>query len=434
MHQYNGRRRPGTRPNAQKIRKRQQRKKVAIIAFASAILLAVFAVLSAFGIIDVRSLFGKDGDFKPPIQTSGDTEKFPDTPEATDTDSEAPDTTETEKVPPQTTEPVTEPPETEPITEPVTSEPDTTDTDADPFETTEDLPSDTETDDTTDEDSSSDSTEDTSPDSTDDPTGSSDDSSSDTSWSDPFDSSSDSTDESSDESSESDSESGDEELLTPPENRFEWPCVLKETEPADDDYFADTLFIGDSRMQGVEFACSKDSKATFFTAVSVRASQIATREGVKMLVNGVVKNVSIIDAIRISDRQFKRIYMMFGINELGTYGGTPAIIKEYRMAVERIAEIQPEAEICILGVMPVFNSKGYVSGYTGYEANPRILELNIALIEMANEMKLHYLDIYHLFVTDDGQLKPDVSKDGIHLLGVYSKELMEYVKTHAIIN
>lgn len=383
MYQHNNRdqRRSGLRLDMHKKRKKHQGDKIIVIALLSAILLAVFAVLSAFGIINVRSLFGKDGDFKPPIQTSGDTEKSPDTPEATDTDSEAPDTTETEKVPPQTTEPVTEPPETDPVTEPVTSEPDTTDTEADPF-----------------------------------------------------DSSSDSTDESSDESSESDSESGDEELLTPPENRFEWPCVLKETEPADDDYFADTLFIGDSRMQGVEFACSKDSKATFFTAVSVRASQIATREGVKMLVNGVVKNVSIIDAIRISDRQFKRIYMMFGINELGTYGGTPAIIKEYKMAVERIAEIQPEAEICILGVMPVFNSKGYVSGYTGYEANPRILELNIALIEMANEMKLHYLDIYHLFVTDDGQLKPDVSKDGIHLLGVYSKELMEYVKNHAIIN
>ena len=383
MYQHNNRdqRRSGLRLDMHKKRKKHQGDKIIVIALLSAILLAVFAVLSAFGIINVRSLFGKDGDFKPPIQTSNETERFPDTPEATDTDSEAPDTTETEKVPPQTTEPVTEPPETDPVTEPVTSEPDTTDTEADPF-----------------------------------------------------DSSSDSTDESSDESSESDSESGDEELLTPPENRFEWPCVLKETEPADDDYFADTLFIGDSRMQGVEFACSKDSKATFFTAVSVRASQIATREGVKMLVNGVVKNVSIIDAIRISDRQFKRIYMMFGINELGTYGGTPAIIKEYKMAVERIAEIQPEAEICILGVMPVFNSKGYVSGYTGYEANPRILDLNIALIEMANEMKLHYLDIYHLFVTDDGQLKPDVSKDGIHLLGVYSKELMEYVKTHAIVN
>lgn len=383
MYQHNNRdqRRSGLRLDMHKKRKKHQGDKIIVIALLSAILLAVFAVLSAFGIINVRSLFGKDGDFKPPIQTSNETERFPDTPEATDTDSEAPDTTETEKVPPQTTEPVTEPPETDPVTEPVTSEPDTTDTEADPF-----------------------------------------------------DSSSDSTDESSDESSESDSESGDEELLTPPENRFEWPCVLKETEPADDDYFADTLFIGDSRMQGVEFACSKDSKATFFTAVSVRASQIATREGVKMLVNGVVKNVSIIDAIRISDRQFKRIYMMFGINELGTYGGTPAIIKEYKMAVERIAEIQPEAEICILGVMPVFNSKGYVSGYTGYEANPRILDLNIALIEMANEMKLHYLDIYHLFVTDDGQLKPDVSKDGIHLLGVYSKELMEYVKNHAIIN
>ena len=337
----------------------------------SAILLAVFAVLSAFGIIDVRALFGKDDDFKPPILTDSDIDISPDTPKATDTVEETPDTTESERIPPQTTE--TTPPETEPVTEPDTSEEETTATR--PDDTTETTPPDTET----------------------------------------------------------DSESGDEELLTPPENRFEWPCVLKESAPADDDYFADTLFIGDSRMQGVEFACSKESKATFFTAVSVRASQIATREGVKMLVDGVVKNVSIVDAIRISDRQFKRIYMMFGINELGTYGGTPAIIKEYRMAVERIAELQPEAEICILGVMPVFNSKSYVSGYPGYEANPRILDLNIALIEMANEMKLHYLDIYHLFATEDGQLKGDVSKDGIHLLGNYSKELMEYVKTHAII-
>ena len=394
----------------------------------SAILLAVFAVLSAFGIIDVRALFGKDDDFKPPILTDSDIDISPDTPKATDTVEETPDTTESERIPPQTTE--TTPPETEPVTEPDTSEEETTETLSD--DTTETTPPDTETDDvTTGEDSTFDSTDDTSSDSTDDTDF---DSTDDSSFNDTFDSTSDSTDDTSDDSTETDSESGDEELLTPPENRFEWPCVLKESAPADDDYFADTLFIGDSRMQGVEFACSKDSKATFFTAVSVRASQIATREGVKMLVNGVVKNVSIIDAIRISDRQFKRIYMMFGINELGTYGGTPAIIKEYKMAIERIAEIQPEAEICILGVMPVFNSKGYVSGYTGYEANPRILELNIALIEMANEMKLHYLDIYHLFVTDDGQLRPDVSKDGIHLLGVYSKELMEYVKTHAIIN
>ena len=114
MYQHNNRdqRRSGLRLDMHKKRKKHQGDKIIVIALLSAILLAVFAVLSAFGIIDVRSIFGKDDDFKPPIQTSDDTEKSPDTPEATDTDSDAPDTTETEKAPPQTTEPVTEPPDT----------------------------------------------------------------------------------------------------------------------------------------------------------------------------------------------------------------------------------------------------------------------------------------------------------------------------------
>ena len=403
MYQYNNhnQRRSGLRLDVQKRRKKEQRRKrIIIIAFTSAMLLAVFAVLSANGIINIRGLFGKDNDFKPPVYTDSDTQKTPDTPVATDTEGTTPDTTETERVP-QTTEttppPVTTPPVTTPqVTEPVTSEPDTTET----------TPPDTQSDDTTDGgDSSSDPSSD---------------------------SSSDSSSESSSDEPSSDSESGNDIIVSPPENRFEWPCVLSETAPATDDYFADTLFIGDSRMQGVELACSKESAATFYTAVSVTASQIDTREGVNIMVNGAVQKVTIIDAIKQSGRQFKRIYMMFGINELGSGGGTPAIIRGYKSAVEKVREIQPEAQICILGVMPVFNSCKYVSGYKGYEANPRILDLNIAMIEMANELKLHYLDTYHLFATEDGQLDPAHSSEGIHLSGKSSKLLMEYVKTHAI--
>ena len=414
MYQYNNhnQRRSGLRLDAHKRRrKKQQRKKIVIIAFISAILLAVFAMLCANGVINIRALFGKDDDFVPSY-TESETEKSPDTPVVTDTDSEPVDTTETEQgtqttetPPPVTTPPVTTPP----VTEPSTSEPDTSLPD-----TTETFPPDTESDDTsTGDDSTWDSSDDSSSDSSDD-------------------SSSDSSDDSSSDDISSDSESDNEELLFPPENRFEWPCVLGETEPADDDYFEDTLFIGDSRMQGVELACAKDSKATFFTAVSVTASQIGTREGVKIMVDGTVKKVTILDAIKQSGRQFKRIYMMFGINELGSGGGTRAIIRGYRAAVETIQEIQPDAKICILGVMPVFDSCKYVSGYKGYEANPRILELNIALIEMANEMKLHYLNTYHLFATQDGQLDPSYSSEGIHLSGKASRQLMEYVKTHAI--
>ena len=40
--------------------------------------------------------------------------------------------------------------------------------------------------------------------------------------------------------------------------------------------------------------------------------------------------------------------------------------------------------------------------------------------------------MYHLFASSDGQLLPDASKDGIHLLSAANQKMMEYVKTHAI--
>ncbi len=213
---------------------------------------------------------------------------------------------------------------------------------------------------------------------------------------------------------------------------FNSSCVLAQTDEVDDAYLKNTLFVGDSRIQGLGIACSSTTPATFFGVQSCTASQIDTREGVSMTVNGVTKTLTIIDAIKQDGRQFERVYMMFGINELGSGGGTSAIICGYKTAVSKVREVQPTAQICIMGVMPVFNSCSYVSGYTGEVANPKILALNEALITMAEELEAYYLDTYHLFATSDGQLRSDASKDGIHLTAAASREMMEYIKTHAI--
>ena len=206
--------------------------------------------------------------------------------------------------------------------------------------------------------------------------------------------------------------------------------VLKKSATVGNEYLENTLFVGDSRIQGLQIACASSTPATFFGAQSCTASQIDTREGVT--VEGSSKKYTIIGAIEQSGRQFERIYMMFGINELGSGGGTPAIIRGFRSAVEKLRAVQPAAEICIMGVMPVFNSCSYVSGYTGAVANPKILALNEALVSLAEEMSVYYLDTYHLFATSDGQLLSTASKDGIHLNNTANKEMMEYVKTHAI--
>ena len=52
--------------------------------------------------------------------------------------------------------------------------------------------------------------------------------------------------------------------------------------------------------------------------------------------------------------------------------------------------------------------------------------------DLAEELDAYYLDTYHLFATSDGQLLPDASKDGIHLYSSANRQMMEYIKTHAV--
>ncbi len=213
---------------------------------------------------------------------------------------------------------------------------------------------------------------------------------------------------------------------------FASSCVLCESETVSSEYLKNTLFVGDSRIQGLGIACSSSTPATFFGVQSATASQIDTREGITVNVGGVSKKLTIIDAIKQDGRQFERVYMMFGINELGSGGGTAAIIRGYKSAIEKVRAVQPNAQICVMGVMPVFNSCSYVSGYTGTVANPKILALNEALISMAEELDAYYLDTYHLFAASDGQLLPSASSDGIHLNSSANRSMMEYIKTHGI--
>lgn len=201
--------------------------------------------------------------------------------------------------------------------------------------------------------------------------------------------------------------------------------ILCETATVGEDYFSDTLFLGDSRMLGLSMTW-KNSGATFYSAVGLSINQLNTKKVIKM---DAETSYTVMDAIEHDGKDYKRIYLMFGLNELG-WGYPSVFVRSVKTAIEQISILCPNAEFCIMGIMPIASDKS-VSIYTGAAANERIREFNTLLLDLASELECWYLDTYSLMADEEGNLPDGYAADGIHLYSEQNKKIIACISTHA---
>lgn len=173
----------------------------------------------------------------------------------------------------------------------------------------------------------------------------------------------------------------------------------------DDAYFADAVFIGDSRMQGVyEYAGMEE--ADFLAKVSMT---IYNMMNTKVTTNG--HNETVREAL--TERQYGKIYIMVGINEIGT-ADTEYFIRNYQAVLDEIRTLQPDALIVIQAIMHV---SGNLDRKDPYFNNSNINERNDALKELANGNDIFYIDVNEVYDDENGNLRQEVTADDVHLLG-----------------
>lgn len=173
----------------------------------------------------------------------------------------------------------------------------------------------------------------------------------------------------------------------------------------DDAYFADAVFIGDSRMQGVyEYAGMEE--ADFLAKVSMT---IYNMMNTKVTTNG--HNETVREAL--TERQYGKIYIMVGINEIGT-ADTEYFVRNYQAVLDEIRTLQPDALIVIQAIMHV---SGNLDRKDPYFNNANINERNDALKELANGNDIFYIDINEVYDDENGNLRQEVTADDVHLLG-----------------
>ena len=188
----------------------------------------------------------------------------------------------------------------------------------------------------------------------------------------------------------------------------------------DESYFDDAVFIGDSRVEGLELYSGLNN-TTFYAVQGLTIFGLMGHEYAKVGDS----TVSLREAL--SRKQFKKIYIMVGVNELGTW--TDTFTDAYKEAIDEIRELQPGAVIFIQGIMYV--SDDYSKAHDIVN-NDNIIDKNNHIAALANGVDIFYLDMNPAITDDSGYLDPDLTWDGVHLQAQYYSLWVDFLKSHGL--
>jgi len=114
----------------------------------------------------------------------------------------------------------------------------------------------------------------------------------------------------------------------------------------------------------------------------------------------------------IIEEQPSMIVMMVGINDMFWIRDKAKTLRNYQAILDRIRSELPEAKIVVNSVLPINSWKFWKS-----MDSRLIVELNETLAILAKQHNALYCDLFPAFVTEELELKPELTNDGLHLNG-----------------
>ena len=182
---------------------------------------------------------------------------------------------------------------------------------------------------------------------------------------------------------------------------------------ADMSYFDDALFIGDSRSVGLRhYGGLKHTDFFVNTGMSVYNVE-------KTAVSLHGKEDAVTLHPLLNSRQYGKIYVMLGINELG-YNFNKTVAR-YETLLNTIRAEQPDATLFVCANLHVAAAR---SDRDKTINNKNINRFNKAISAFADQRTVFYIDVNELFDDGKGNLRKDCTSDNTH---VYARCYAEWV-------
>lgn len=216
---------------------------------------------------------------------------------------------------------------------------------------------------------------------------------------------------------------------TDKEGLFAPDGVFYNLQKVDDKYFADALFVGDSRTVGLYEYGDMASATSFLARESTTIYDLFDDSEIMDYTPRGKKTTERTLRDLLSKAKFRKIYLSVGVNELGI-PDTEDYYKEYRKVVRRINKLQPEAIIYIQGIMHVSKAK---SSSDPVFNNTAIVQRNKAIATLANGRNIFYIDMNGDLCDKNGDLRDELTGDGIHLKASACSLWHTFLLEHAIV-
>lgn len=190
--------------------------------------------------------------------------------------------------------------------------------------------------------------------------------------------------------------------------------------PVEENYFDTAIFIGDSRTVGLALY-GRLGKADYFADVGMSTFNLFDKK-----VSDIGFTSQDLKTL-LQKKQYKTIYLMLGINEVGY--PSESIQKKFQSVINEISTLQPDAVIVLQANLGVTKAKEASSMQLSME---RIRMLNEKIRSYSDDKRIFYLDINPFFSDACGYLRSDVTSDGIHPYALEYQNWATWLKEHGI--
>ncbi|MCF4969445.1 SGNH/GDSL hydrolase family protein [Nostoc sp. CMAA1605] len=145
-----------------------------------------------------------------------------------------------------------------------------------------------------------------------------------------------------------------------------------------------------------------DSLSLWFPRKKLPTGKLWLNQGISGDTSGgIVKRLG-----AFSQTRPEAIYIMAGINDLRKGVSDETILQNHRRMMRTLRQNHPKTQIFVQSILPTNVST---------ISNSRIRQLNVKIAQIAKQEGVNYLNIHNWFTDADGNLRLDLTTDGIHL-------------------
>ena len=111
--------------------------------------------------------------------------------------------------------------------------------------------------------------------------------------------------------------------------------------------------------------------------------------------------------------QPEKIFVMIGINDLKIGIPIDTITANQVKIINKIKQLSPNTKIYMQSTLPV--NEGMLAAIYKRLNNVDIAKMNVSLKLACKKQKVNYIDLHPIMIEENGQLKKNLSTDGLHL-------------------